>query len=61
MDAEGGECLGGALAEANVAERRCLGNIEDVVDGVGNVMPGKVVNARRRSDFGILREECTHL
>ena len=51
MDTEGGEGLSSALAETDIAQARLLGNIEDVGDGVGDVVPGKVVN-------GVVPEFC---
>ncbi len=45
MDAEGCERLGGALAEADIAEAGLLGHLEDIRDGVGDVVPGKVIDA----------------
>ena len=45
MDAEGSEGLRGTLAETNVAQTGLLGYVEDVGDGIGDVMPGEVVYA----------------
>lgn len=45
MDAQRGKSLGGALAEANVAQARLMRRLEDVVDRVRDVVKGKLVHA----------------
>lgn len=42
---EGGESLSGALAESDIAEALCVSEVEDVLDRVGDITPGKVVDA----------------
>ena len=42
--AESSEGLRGALTEADIAQTGLLGNLQDVLDGVRDVMPGKVVD-----------------
>lgn len=48
MYTESCKCLGGALAKSNVAQLDGLCNIENVLYGIRNIMPGKVVYARNR-------------
>lgn len=44
MDGESGKGLRGSLREANVREARLLRRLEDVLDAVGNIIKGKLVN-----------------
>ena len=41
--AQSSEGLSGALAEADIAKTWLLGDSENILDGVGDIMPGKVV------------------
>ena len=43
MDGEGGKGLGRPLAETDVAETPRLGGVEDVGDGIRDVVPGEIV------------------
>lgn len=45
MYAEGGESLSGALTESDIAEALRVSEVEDVLNRVGDVAPGKVVDA----------------
>jgi hypothetical protein len=42
---ESGESLGCALAEADIADCLGLGAIEDVMDGIGDVVPSEIIYA----------------
>jgi len=44
VNAKGSEGLGGPLTETNIAEIRSAGDLEDIFDRVGYIVPGKVVN-----------------
>lgn len=44
MDREGGKGLGGPLAETNVAETPRLGGVENIGNGIRDVVPGKVIH-----------------
>ena len=44
MDRKGSKRLSGPLAETDVAEILRLGDVENVVDGIRDVVPSKVVN-----------------
>lgn len=45
MDTQSSKSLCCALTEANVAETRYVGGVENVLDGVGDIMPCEIVNA----------------
>ena len=45
MNAECSKCLRGALTEANIAQAVRVGDIQDIVNRIRNIMPGKVVEA----------------
>ena len=45
MNTQCGKGLRRTLTEADVAETRLLCHVKDVVDGLWDVMPGKVVDA----------------
>lgn len=52
MDAEGGKGLSGPLTKANIAELLTLGDLENMFNRVGNVMPSKVVDTINESVNG---------
>jgi hypothetical protein len=44
MDREGGKSLSGPLAETDVAETLRPSDVENVIDGIRDVVPGKVIH-----------------
>jgi len=46
MYAESSESLCGSLAEANVTELLTLGHLKNVFNGIRNIMPREIVDAK---------------
>jgi hypothetical protein len=46
VNAQGSKRLGSALAETDVAETGCTGDLEDMFDRVRDVVPRKVINGK---------------
>lgn len=44
MNAQSGKRLSGPLTEADVAETGCAGDLEDIFDRVGDIMPCEIVD-----------------
>ena len=44
MDTQGGESLCSSLTEPDIADLSSLGNLQNMVYGIGNVVPSEIVN-----------------
>jgi hypothetical protein len=44
VNAEGSKGLSSALTETDVAETGCTGDLENIFDGIWDVMPCKIIN-----------------
>jgi len=49
MDTQSGESLSSSLTEPDIADLSSLGNLQNVVYGIGNVVPSEIVNTREAS------------
>ena len=46
MDAQSSKSLCRALTEADVTQTWCVGDVENVLDGIRNIVPCKIVDAK---------------
>lgn len=53
MYAESGKSLSSTLAEADVAQTFGLGDLKNVIDGIGNVMPCKIIHAKEENQTDV--------